>query len=101
MNATEAQTAVEQGSIIEQILAGQIDINSVEEFENLLDVFPGDPDLYRKFADMLAERKHVQAALVAYNKAAMLYLGRGHGSAIHCSQDSGVEHRQTVPSGRT
>jgi hypothetical protein len=77
MNATEAQAAVEQGSIIEQILAGQIDINSVEEFENLLDVFPGDPDLYRKFADMLAERKHVQAALVAYNKAAMLYLDAG------------------------
>jgi hypothetical protein len=77
MNSIEAQTAVEQGSIIEQILAGQIDINSVEEFENLLDVFPGDPDLYRKFADMLAERKQVQAALVAYNKAAMLYLDAG------------------------
>jgi CRP-like cAMP-binding protein len=77
MNATEPQTAVEQGSIIEQILDGQIDINSVEEFENLLEVFPGDPDLYRRFADMLADRNRRQAALVAYNKAAMLYLDAG------------------------
>jgi hypothetical protein len=77
MNTIEPHTTVEQGSIIEQILDGQIDISSVEEFENLLEVFPGDPDLYRKFADMLADRKHLQAALVAYNKAALLYLDAG------------------------
>jgi hypothetical protein len=77
MNEIEPHATMEQESIIEQILDGQIDINSVEEFENLLEVFPGDPDLYRRFADMLADRKHREAALVAYNKAAALYLDAG------------------------
>ncbi|WP_231716574.1 cyclic nucleotide-binding domain-containing protein [Desulfosarcina alkanivorans] len=77
MNAIEPNATVEQESIIDQILDGQIDISSVEEFENLLEVFPGNPDLYRRFADMLAGRKHPQDALVAYHKAAGLYLDAG------------------------
>ncbi|MBC2710731.1 MAG: cyclic nucleotide-binding domain-containing protein [Desulfosarcina sp.] len=77
MNGIEQHANLDQGSIIEQILDNQIDINSVEEFENLLEVFPDHPDLHRKFADLLAGRKHPEAALVAYNKAAALYLDAG------------------------
>lgn len=77
MNAIEPHVKPDQASIIVQILDDQIDIDSVEEFEHLLEVFPEDPDLYRKFADLLAERKLKEAALVAYNKAATLYLDAG------------------------
>ncbi len=77
MNPIEPQANPDRGSIIEQILDDQIDIDSVEEFEHLLEVFPEDPDLYRKFADLLAGKKHPEAALVAYNKAADLYLDAG------------------------
>ena len=77
MNAIEPHAKLGQGSIIELILDDQIDINSVEEFKNLLEVFPDDPDLYRKFADLLAGRKHPEAALVAYNNAATRYLDAG------------------------
>ena len=77
MNEIEQHANPDQESIIEQILDDQIDINSVEEFEDLLEVFPDNPDLYRKFADLLAGRKHVDAALLAYHKAATLYLSAG------------------------
>ena len=77
MNGIEQNTNPDQESIIEQILDDQIDINSEEEFENLLEVFPDNPDLYRKFADLLAGRKHLDAALLAYHKAATLYLDAG------------------------
>jgi len=77
MNGIEMYTTPDQDSIIEQILDDQIDINSEEEFEHILEVFPDNPDLYRKFADLLAGRKHLDGALLAYHKAAALYLDAG------------------------
>ncbi|MEE4112738.1 MAG: hypothetical protein V2I40_07980, partial [Desulfobacteraceae bacterium] len=77
MNGTEAYVNPDQESIIEQILNDQIDIHSVAEFETLLDVFPGNPALYRKFADLLAGKQRKDAALLAYHKAAALYLDAG------------------------
>lgn len=77
MNGIQQYANLDQGSIIEQIIDDRIDIDSVEEFENLLEVFPGDPDLYRKFADMAAGSKHPQTALLAYHKAADLYVDAG------------------------
>ena len=77
MNGIEPHANPDQESVIEQILDDQIDINSAEEFENLLEVFPDNADLYRKFADLLAGRKRLDAALLAYHKAATLYLDAG------------------------
>lgn len=77
MNPIETTTKTEQGSVIEQILNDQIDITSVAEFESLIDVFPEDPDLYRKFADLLADKTLPEEAMLAYNKAAALYLDAG------------------------
>lgn len=77
MNGIENHANPNQDSVIGQILDDQIDINSVEEFENLLEVFPDNPDLYRKFADLLAGNKQVDAALLAYHQAATLYLDAG------------------------
>ena len=77
MNGIEPHANPDQESVIEQILDDQIDINSAEEFENLLEVFPDNAGLYRKFADLLAGRKRLDAALLAYHKAATLYLDAG------------------------
>ena len=77
MNGIEPHANPDQESVIEQILDDLIDINSAEEFENLLEVFPDNADLYRKFADLLAGRKRLDAALLAYHKAATLYLDAG------------------------
>ena len=77
MNGIEPYVNPDQESIIEQILNDQIEIHSVEEFETLLEVFPDNPALYRKFADLLAGSKRADAALLAYHKAAALYLDAG------------------------
>ena len=77
MNPIESTAHPDHGSVIEKILNDQIDIESVTEFETLLEVFPEDPDLYRKFGDLLSEKKQPEAALLAYNKAAVLYLNVG------------------------
>ena len=77
MNAIESQANPKQASIIEQIIDDTIDIESVREFEHLLDVFPDDPGLYRKFADLLADKNQLDAALLTYNKASALYLDAG------------------------
>ena len=77
MNLTEPLDHPDHGSVIEQILNDQIDIESVAEFETLIEVFPDDPGLYRKFGDRLSCEKHPEAAMLAYNKAAELYLNAG------------------------
>ena len=77
MNSIQPSANPDHGSVIEQILNDQIDIQSVAEFETLLEVFPEDPDLYRKFGDLLSAKKQPEAALLAYNKAAELYLNTG------------------------
>ncbi len=101
MNGNQSYANPDQESIIEQILNDQIDIDSVEEFETLLDVFPDNPALYRKFADLLAGRKRADAALLAYHKAAALYLDAGMVLQSIVAKISRVEHRQAFPSRRT
>ena len=63
MNPIEPHSNSDQGSIIEQILNDQIQIETAAEFEPLLEVFPDDPDLYRKFGDLLVAKKLPDAAL--------------------------------------
>lgn len=76
MNHTQSDL-LDQGSIVEKILDDRIHIGSLEEFKDLLEVFPDDPDLYRKFADLCFENMQREAALTAYHKAATRYLDAG------------------------
>ena len=77
MNANESPAALDHDSVIQLILNDRIDIESAAEFETLLEVFPKNPDLYRKFGDLLSTKKQSEEALLAYNKAAALYLEAG------------------------
>ena len=59
MNANESTAALDHDSIIDLILNDRIDIDSVAEFESLLEVFPKDPGLYRKFGDLLSAKNRL------------------------------------------
>lgn len=77
MNEIQQDVNLDQGSVVEKILDDQINIDSLEEFKDLLEVFPDDPDLYRKFADLCSQRNKREAALMAYHKASARYLDAG------------------------
>ena len=62
-------------SITEQIVNGSIRINSTEEFERLLKLFPNDPELIKAYADLLSKKKCLDSALKLYRKAAILFIG--------------------------
>jgi hypothetical protein len=62
-------------NITEQIVSGSIRINSTEEFERFLKLFPNDPKLIKAYADLLSERKCPDSALKLYRKAAILFIG--------------------------
>jgi CRP-like cAMP-binding protein len=64
-------------SIVKRIIDGSVTIDSVEEFENIIRIFPDDPGIYRAFADLLAQKKSLDAAAKAYKKASGLFIELG------------------------
>ena len=62
-------------NITEQIVNGSIRINSTEEFERFLKLFPNDPELIKAYADLLSKKKCLDSALKLYRKAAILFIG--------------------------
>ena len=66
-----------QISIVGHIIDGSVKIDSVEEFENVLKIFPNAPGLHRAFGDLLAEHKSFDSAVDAYGTAAKLFADSG------------------------
>jgi len=64
-------------SITDQIANGSIRINSTEEFERLLKLFPSDPMLIKAYADLLSKQNFLDSALKLYRKAALLFIDSG------------------------
>ena len=64
-------------NIVEQINEGFINIDSVEEFAELLEDFPEDPSLHKAYADFLLKKKSYDKAALSYGRAAALYLKSG------------------------
>ncbi len=63
--------------VVSHVIDGSVKIDSVEEFENVLKIFPADPALHRAFGDLLAKKKSFDAAAGAYGTAAELFIGSG------------------------
>lgn len=63
-----------QNKIVQRIIEGSLRLSSVEEFEQLLKNYGNNPDIQREYADFLVQRKSVENAYNAYNKAADLYI---------------------------
>ncbi len=61
-------------SILQRVLDGTLAIESINEFRDILNVFPDDPLLHRKFADLLKEKSQLDQAIDAYDRAANLFI---------------------------
>lgn len=66
-----------RSSIMHRITDGTLRINSVEEFEEMLAIYPNDPLLYRKYADLLSDKGHLKKCLKAYDHAVQLFIENG------------------------
>jgi CRP-like cAMP-binding protein len=66
-----------QISVAKHIIDGSITIDSVTEFQGMLQIFPNDPALHRAYADLLVRKKLYAAAGQSYRQAADLYAAAG------------------------
>ncbi|MDA8139927.1 MAG: hypothetical protein M0036_14865, partial [Desulfobacteraceae bacterium] len=66
-----------KSSIMQRILDGTLAVRSPEELKEVLDIYPEDPFLHRKYADLLQQAKRADEAAAAYNEAAKLFILNG------------------------
>jgi hypothetical protein len=61
-------------SILQRVIDGTLTIDSIDEFKDILAVFPDNPLLHRKYADLLTGKSHRDQAIEAYTRAADLFI---------------------------
>jgi CRP-like cAMP-binding protein len=66
-----------QYSVMQRVIDGTLAIDSIEEFDEILAIYPDDALLYRKYADMLLEKRRLADAVQAYDKAVRLFVDQG------------------------
>lgn len=66
-----------QISLAKHIIDGSITIDSVKEFQGMLQIFPNDPALHRAYADLLVRKQLYEAAVQSYRQAAELFAAAG------------------------
>ncbi|MBR9980504.1 MAG: PilZ domain-containing protein [Desulfatitalea sp.] len=64
-------------SVTQRILDGTLDIDSPDEFRDILEIYPDDPFLYRKYADLLDRLHRIDEAVKAYERTADLFIDNG------------------------
>ena len=77
MSQLKKSKLINQISIAAQIVDGSIKIDSIEEFDNILKLFPDDPELQRVYSDLLIKKKMSEAAARSYGKAAKRFIDSG------------------------
>ena len=63
-----------QNKIVQRIMEGSLRLSSTNEFEQLLANYGDNPHIHREYADFLVQRKNVDDAYKAYNRAADLFI---------------------------
>ena len=66
-----------QYSVMQRVLDGTLAVDSVEEFDEILKIYPDDPLLQRKYADLLMDKSMLDEAQVAFKKASLLFIDQG------------------------
>ena len=66
-----------KSNIVGQINSGFINIESVSDFEELLNDFPEDPALHKAYGNLLMKKDASNEAALSYGKSAALYLKSG------------------------
>jgi CRP-like cAMP-binding protein len=64
-------------SIVQRIVDGNVIINTVEEFEKVLNLYPDDPRMLRAYGDLLADKESKEAAIEPYRRASKLFIENG------------------------
>ncbi len=64
-------------SVMQRVIDGTLEVESIEEFEDILKIYPKDPLLNRKFADLLMDKNELDKATVVYERAAALFIENG------------------------
>jgi CRP-like cAMP-binding protein len=64
-------------SVMQRVIDGDLKVNSIEEFEDILEIYPNDPLLQRKFADLLMDQSQLDKAITAFDQSATLFIGHG------------------------
>ncbi len=60
--------------IIEQIIDGSITIDTIDEFESILKIFPESPEIRRLYADLLVGFRKIDTAVASYHRASEQFL---------------------------
>ena len=66
-----------QYSIMQRVLDGTLAVDSVDEFIEILEIYPEDPLLQRKFADLLMKKSQLDEAIEAFDRASRLFIDAG------------------------
>jgi hypothetical protein len=66
-----------QYSIMQRVLDGTLAVESVEEFKEILAIYPDDALLFRKYADLLLKNNCLPDAVEAFDQAARLFIDQG------------------------
>jgi hypothetical protein len=61
-------------SIMQRVLDGTLAIESIDEFKEILLIYPEDALLHRKYADLLMGKSHLDDAAKAYDLAAKFFI---------------------------
>ena len=77
MASNQKSNVFNQISIAAQIKDGSNKIDSKNEFENILRLFPNDPALLRAYADLLVAKESFGIASRSYGEAANLFIESG------------------------
>jgi CRP-like cAMP-binding protein len=63
--------------IIKQIIDGTITIDSVDECESILTIFPDNPEIRQLYADLLVDFRKIDRAAASYHRASEQFLEKG------------------------
>lgn len=66
-----------QYSIMQRVIDGSLVVDTVEEFNDILEIYPDDPLLQRKYADLLMEKSQLDEAIKAFDVASRLFIEEG------------------------
>jgi CRP-like cAMP-binding protein len=64
-------------TLAKRIIEGSVTIDSIKEFEGLLQIFPNDPALHKAYSDLLIRKKSYDDAVKNYQKSADLFIASG------------------------
>lgn len=74
MKDLQSQLSEQKSSILQQIIDGSLKIGSISEIENILEIYPDEPLLLRRYADLLCKKRLNDKAFTVYDQAARLFI---------------------------